>query len=99
MLDKYKLPVMSCEYTVAAPNDNAGQLINTKVMRGFANQQGWGSFIWEPTRYPSINKNTLFNREGMTYTTNAAMNAYPALAKSYGLPVPSGKCEGPAYTK
>jgi arabinogalactan endo-1,4-beta-galactosidase len=93
ILNKYKLPVLSCEYTVAAPDDKAGQLINTKVMRGFANQMGRGSFIWEPTRYPGVNQNTLFTKSGNTYTTNAAMNSYPALAKSYGLPVPSGQCK------
>jgi hypothetical protein len=35
----------------------------------------------------------LFTKSGNTYTTNAAMNSYPALAKSYGLPVPSGQCK------
>jgi hypothetical protein len=30
---------------------------------------------------------------GTTYTTNAAMMSYPTLAKSYGLPVPSGTCK------
>ncbi len=93
VLDKYKLPVLSCEYTVAPPDDKAGQLINTKVMRGFANQMGRGSFIWEPTRYPGVNQNTLFTKSGNTYTTNTAMASYPTLAKSYGLPVPSGQCK------
>ena len=93
ILDTYKLPVLSCEYTVTAPDDKAGQLINTKVMRGFANKMGRGSFIWEPTRYPGVNSNTLFTKSGNTYTSNAAMDYYPTLAKSYGLPVPSGECE------
>ncbi len=97
VLDTYKKPVLSCEYTVASPDNNAGQIINTKVMRGFANHQGWGSFIWEPTRYPAVNQNTLFTKTGSTFKTNAAMTAYPALAKSYGLPVPSNKCVGSQY--
>ncbi len=97
VLNTYKKPVLSCEYTVASPDNNAGQIINTKVMRGFANHQGWGSFIWEPTRYPDVNKNTLFTKSGSTFTTNAAMTAYPALAKAYGLPVPSNKCVGEGY--
>ncbi len=89
----YDKPVLSCEYTVASPDNNAGQLINTKVMRGFPNHLGIGSFIWEPTRYPAVNSNTLFTKSGNTYTSNAAMAAYPTLAKSYGLPVPSGTCK------
>jgi arabinogalactan endo-1,4-beta-galactosidase len=97
VIDTYKKPVFSCEYTVASPDNNAGQIINTKVMRGFANHMGLGSFIWEPTRYPAVNSNTLFTKSGNTFTTNAAMTAYPTLAKSYGLPVPSAKCEGSQY--
>jgi hypothetical protein len=31
--------------------------------------------------------------DGGKYTTNAAIAHYEALAKSYGLPVPSGSCE------
>ncbi len=93
VINTYNKPVLSCEYTVASPDDNAGQIINTKVMRGFPNHMGIGSFIWEPTRYPAVNSNTLFTKSGDTYTTNAAMTAYPALAKSYGLPVPSGTCK------
>ena len=56
---------------------------------------GRGSFIWELADYPSRGVNvagTLFNLQGKVYTTNAAMAAYPTLAKSYGLPVPAGKC-------
>jgi arabinogalactan endo-1,4-beta-galactosidase len=97
VINTWKKPVLSCEYTVASPDNNAGQIINTKVMRGFANHMGLGSFIWEPTRYPNVNQNTLFTKSGNTYTTNAAMSAYPALAKSYGLPVPSNKCVGSQY--
>lgn len=93
VLNTYNKPVLSCEYTVASPDNDAGQIINTKVMRGFPNHMGLGSFIWEPTRYPAPNSNTLFSVKGNAYTTNAAMTAYPALAKSYGLPVPSGTCK------
>jgi hypothetical protein len=31
----------------------------------------------------------LFDFSGSNYTTNSNMDAYPTLARSYGLPVPS----------
>jgi arabinogalactan endo-1,4-beta-galactosidase len=86
VITKYGKPVMSCEYS-----DSHRDLLNG-VMHGFANQMGRGSFLWEPTRYPGINDGTLFTKTGNTYATNAAMTNYPKLAKSYGLPVPSGAC-------
>ncbi|MDP9151843.1 MAG: arabinogalactan endo-1,4-beta-galactosidase [Myxococcota bacterium] len=92
VIRKYNKPVMSCEYTDLAPDAPGGALING-VMHGFANGMGYGSFIWEPTRYPSVNgAGTLFSKTGNTYTTNAAMADYPKLAKSYGLPVPASVC-------
>jgi arabinogalactan endo-1,4-beta-galactosidase len=93
VLDTYKKPVMSCEYDDKSPNSPAGAIING-VMRGFANRLGRGSFVWEPADYPSVNgAGTLFDRNGKVYTANAAMKEYPTLAKSYGLPVPSGACQ------
>jgi arabinogalactan endo-1,4-beta-galactosidase len=95
VVDTYKVPVMSCEYTDKSPNSPAGALING-VMRALPNKLGRGSFIWEPADYPSTGINvagTLFNLSGHVYTTNSAMTAYPTLAKSYGLPVPSGTCQ------
>jgi arabinogalactan endo-1,4-beta-galactosidase len=93
VMNTYKKPVMSCEYTDESPDSPAGALING-LMHGFPNQLGRGSFIWEPTRYPNYNSNTLFTYDSGTkrFTTNAAMTDYPTLAKSYGLPVPSGTC-------
>jgi arabinogalactan endo-1,4-beta-galactosidase len=101
VLNTYNKPVMSCEYTDESPDSPAGALING-IMHGFPNHMGYGSFIWEPTRYPNLNSNTLFTcGAGVSgscstpwkFTTNAAMTAYPTLAKSYGLPVPSGTCQ------
>jgi arabinogalactan endo-1,4-beta-galactosidase len=93
VLNTYNKPVMSCEYVNTSPDAPAGAVINP-IMHGFPNHMGFGSFVWEPTRYPNINANgTLFTMTGNTYTTNAAMTAYPTLAKSYGLPVPSGTCK------
>jgi arabinogalactan endo-1,4-beta-galactosidase len=96
VVDTYKVPVMSCEYTNSAANTPAGATIN-KVMRALPNNLGRGAFIWEPADYPSAGTNvagTLFNRDTTTkvYTTNSAMTAYPAAVKSYGLPVPAGTC-------
>jgi arabinogalactan endo-1,4-beta-galactosidase len=85
VLDTYKKPVMSCEYTDSSPNTPAGAIIN-RVMRAFPNGMGRGSFIWEPADYGG----KLFNLVGKVYTTDIAMTAYPPLAKSYGLPVPDG---------
>jgi hypothetical protein len=85
---------MSCEYTASAANSPAGATINS-VMRALPNHLGRGSFIWEPADYPSRGVNvagTLFNFQNKVYTTNSAMAAYAPLAKSYGLPVPAGKC-------
>jgi arabinogalactan endo-1,4-beta-galactosidase len=96
VMSTYKKPVMSCEYTVASPDNNAGAIINP-LMHGFANKLGRGSFIWEPTKYPAVNSNTLFTLNGSTFTTNAAMAAYQTRAKDYGLPVPSNKCVGSQY--
>ena len=60
-------------------------------MRAFPSNMGRGSFIWEPADYPAVNATgTLFTLTGKVYATNSAMTAYPTLAKSYGLPVPSG---------
>jgi len=101
VISTYDKPVLSCEYTDKSPDAPAGGLING-IMRGFPNHMGYGSFIWEPTRYPNLNSNTLFNCGAGTsgscatpwkFTTNAAMAQYPILAKSYGLPVPSGTCQ------
>jgi len=92
VITTYGKPVMSCEYTDLAPDAPGGALINN-VMHGFANGKGYGSFIWEPTRFPGVNSaGTLFTKTGNTFTTNATMADYPKLAKSYGLPVPSGAC-------
>jgi len=94
VVDTYKVPVMSCEYTNSAANTPAGATIN-KVMRALPNHLGRGAFIWEPADYPSAGVNvsgTLFNLQNKVYTTNSAMAAYPAAVKSYGLPVPAGTC-------
>jgi arabinogalactan endo-1,4-beta-galactosidase len=94
VVDTYKVPVMSCEYTDSSANSPAGATINS-VMRSLPNHLGRGSFIWEPADYPNAGVNvagTLFNLQGKVYTANSAMGAYPTLAKSYGLPVPSGTC-------
>ena len=80
---------MSCEYTNTSANSNAGAAINA-LMHGFPNNWGRGSFVWEPADYPSVNATgTLFTLTNKVYTTNAAMEAYPTLARSYGLPVPA----------
>lgn len=95
VISTYNKPVMSCEYSDQSPNSPAGAIIN-RVMRAFPNNRGRGSFIWEPADYPSVNgSGTLFTLAGKVYTTNAAMTAYPTLAKSYNLAVPSGTCQGP----
>jgi arabinogalactan endo-1,4-beta-galactosidase len=96
VLNTYNKLVMSCEYTVASPDNNAGAIINP-LMHGYPKQMGRGSFIWEPTKYPAVNSNTLFTLSGNTFTTNAAMAAYQTRAKEYGLPVPSNKCVGSQY--
>ncbi|WP_437318420.1 glycosyl hydrolase 53 family protein [Sorangium sp. So ce385] len=80
VVNKYNLPVMSCEYT-----DVRRDLINS-VMRDLPNQMGRGTFLWEPTAYGD---RTLFDFNDNTYTANANMDAYARLAESYGLPVPS----------
>ncbi|MGC4070607.1 MAG: hypothetical protein QM784_39245 [Polyangiaceae bacterium] len=82
VINKYKLPVLSCEYT-----DSRRDLVNS-VMRGFATGMGRGTFLWEPTAYGD---RVLFDLKNNTYTTNANMAAYKQLARSYGLPVPSTK--------
>jgi len=93
VVNTYKVPVMSCEYDAKSPNAPAGAIING-VMRKLPNNLGRGSFNWEPADYPNVNADgTLFTRTGKVYKTNAAMDGYPALAKSYGLPVPSGLCK------
>ncbi len=93
VVNTYKVPVMSCEYDAKSPNAPAGAIING-VMRKLPNNLGRGSFNWEPADYPDVNADgTLFTRTGKVYKTNAAMDGYPALAKSYGLPVPSGVCK------
>jgi arabinogalactan endo-1,4-beta-galactosidase len=93
VINTYNVPVMSCEYDDAKPNNPAGAITNA-VMRAFPNHKGWGSFIWEPADYPSVNASgTLFTMTNKVYTTNSAMAAFPTLAKSYGLPVPSGTCQ------
>ena len=85
----YGKPVMSCEYVNTSPDNNAGAVINA-LMHGFPNQMGLGSFVWEPADWPAVNATgTLFTLNGMTYTTNSAMAAYPPRARSYGLPVPA----------
>jgi arabinogalactan endo-1,4-beta-galactosidase len=86
VIAKYAKPVMSCEYS-----DDKRDLLNG-IMHGFKNQMGRGTFLWEPTRYPGVNNGTLFTKTGNTYATNAAMTNYPKLARSFGLPVPSGVC-------
>jgi arabinogalactan endo-1,4-beta-galactosidase len=83
VINTYDKPVMSCEYT-----DERRTLINP-IMHGFANQMGRGTFLWEPTRYPDYNSHTLFDYANNTFTANATMAQYAALARSYGLPVPS----------
>jgi arabinogalactan endo-1,4-beta-galactosidase len=93
VISTYDKPVMSCEYTDKSPDSPAGAIING-LMRAFPNHMGRGSFVWEPADYPSVNgSGTLFTLTGKVYTTNAAMTGYPTLAKSYGLPVPSGACQ------
>jgi arabinogalactan endo-1,4-beta-galactosidase len=93
VIGTYNKPVMSCEYDDAGGDSPAGAVIN-RVMRAFPNRMGRGSFVWEPADYPAVNASgTLFTLSGKVYTTNSAMAAYPALARSYGLPVPSGTCQ------
>ena len=82
VIDKYKKPVWSCEYT-----DDRRALING-VMRALPNGMGRGTFIWEPTQYGK----PLFTSSGSKFVTNDRMVEYPKMAKSYGLPVPSGTC-------
>lgn len=83
VITTYAKPVMSVEYT-----GDKTSLING-IMHGFANGMGWGTFIWEPTRYGT----PLFDLSGQNFTTNSHMAAYPPLARGYGLPVPSGVCK------
>ncbi len=82
VINKYNKPVWSCEYT-----DEHRALING-VMRAMPKELGRGTFIWEPTQYGQ----PLFDTSGSKFVTNAKMAEYPKLAKSYGLPVPSGTC-------
>ncbi len=87
VIDVYKKPVLSCEYT-----DQRRDLINP-IMHDFPNQMGRGTFLWEPSTY----QHPLFSRSGNTLTANASMDKYAEIAKSYGLPVPStpaAKLEG-----
>ena len=80
VIDKYQLPVMSCEYT-----DNRRALINS-VMAALPNGMGRGTFIWEPTAY---SEHALFDRNGSQFRANARLAEYGPLAESLGLPVPS----------
>jgi len=82
VINKYNKPVWSCEYT-----DDRRALIN-RVMRALPKGMGRGTFIWEPTQYGQ----PIFDNSGGKFVTNAKMAEYPKLAKSYGLPVPSGTC-------
>lgn len=82
LINKYNKPVWSCEYT-----DQRRALINS-VMRALPKGMGRGTFIWEPTQYGQ----PLFDSSGGKFVTNARMAEYPKMAKSYGLPVPSGTC-------
>jgi len=95
VINTYNKPVWSCEYT--------NQRVDTinGVLRALPKGMGRGSFMWEPTRYPALNggatgaNSVLFDNSGGNggkYTTNAAISHYATLAKSYGLPVPSGTC-------
>ncbi len=93
VINTYNKPVWSCEYS-----DVHRDAINS-VMRGLPKNLGRGTFIWEPTRFPALNgtgnNSVLFSNTGGNggkYATNAAITNYAALAKSYGLPVPSGVC-------
>lgn len=79
VISDYKIPVLSCEYT-----DERRDLINP-IMHDFPNQMGRGTFLWEPTTYGR----PLFSKSGNTLTTNASMDKYAEIAKSFGLPVPS----------
>jgi arabinogalactan endo-1,4-beta-galactosidase len=95
VINTYSKPVWSCEYTNTHVDAING------VMRALPKNMGRGTFIWEPTRYPELNGGTtgsnsvLFSNTGGNggkYVTNAAIAEYATLAKSYGLPVPSGTC-------
>jgi arabinogalactan endo-1,4-beta-galactosidase len=95
VIDTYNKPVWSCEYSNVHVDAING------VMRALPKNLGRGTFIWEPTRYPELNggatgtNSVLFSNTGGNggkYVTNAAIAEYATLAKSYGLPVPSGTC-------
>ncbi len=95
VINTYNKPVWSCEYSNVHVDAING------VMRALPKNMGRGTFIWEPTRYPELNggatgsNSVLFSNTGGNggkYVTNAAIAEYATLAKSYGLPVPSGTC-------
>ena len=50
------------------------------IVFGLPGERGVGTFIWEPTRW----RETLFDRSGNNYSTNAYMDLYPAMSKDYG---------------
>jgi len=93
VIDTYNKPVWSCEYS----NDHRDAI--NGVMRALPKGLGRGTFIWEPTRFPALSSTdsgtVLFTNSGGNggrYATNSQIAHYAALARSYGLPVPSGSC-------
>ena len=72
-------PVLSCEYT-----GQRTRLVNT-VFKEAANDLGWGTFVWEPTRYSDY---PMFDRDGQKYTANARLDTLAAIAREYGATLP-----------
>lgn len=78
LVTKKKKPVLSCEYTGERTN-----LVNT-VISDFGDL-GWGTFVWEPTRYSS---KPMFDRDGQKYTANARLDELAAFAKKLNATLP-----------
>ncbi len=99
VVDTYKVPVMSCEYTNSSANTPAGATITT-VMRALPEiTWGRGKPSGRPGRLPvdrgPCGRDLVFQHlaeQGPHDETRRSAAWYPSAAKSYGLPVPAGTC-------
>lgn len=85
VINQYDKAVLSCEYT-----NERRDLINS-IMRGFPNDMGWGTFLWEPVVYPSNARHRLFDRDdgARRFTSNGVLDGYIQVARDSGLPIPA----------
>lgn len=76
MIGTYGVPVMSGEHT-----DNRRDLINP-IMRGFPNQMGRGTCLWEPFTYDRPR----FDRDGNAMTPDGSRDEYARIAAEHTVP-------------